>query len=659
MFEETPELAVGPFCPPVQIDGAWHRSSLSDLRCLGGHQVHSHIYPFFTTHDWLIHPSQMHGREINGLITDYPSLSLSRAPVLQPFLDKLNPVGGLDALIWWGLDKGVPRDLKTLNIPTVLVVSDWHYHYLSMMPLLNDFDMILCDEKLRKHLCQDPQFKDKVFYWSAYSYPEEHIPAQIIPHHARDIDVLFAGSDDPFRYSARNQFLYQLAAMPGLHTVLRSDISHQDYFALLVRTKIAFNYGLRGEMNLRAYEAAACGALLLMEADNHEVHRFLEPDKAYVPYTQNNLTQQVIYYLQHTALRQQIADAGRLAIQQFSYRHQWSTLQTLVREQGPHLRQRLQYRQTLKLSDQTLFFSALAQTALNLTTDIASLREAVYTDLLALKDTYAQVSNAALFIANALLVSLTDLSIYPALHTADFYRERLQPVLQELSTQLKHKPELEGLEVLICYNLAWSYALQQRWSEVGYWLQRFYQGFETGAESLPYLYYRLFLLPIRGTGFYFNYQQAAYRGDADFQVLLQAGSLFLTGRLCLEKRQYAQAALAFQGCLERTPEMYEVSTYLAESLLQQNQWQEGLYYLEQAARTGVFVPTLWLRYFKQKLRMATLEDLPLLQKQCAVCIQLFQSHKYHRFLAQFIDYQRQLKAQLQDISGPPDTNTHP
>ena len=659
MLDQPPELAVGPFCPPVQIDGAWHRSSLSDLRCLGGYQAHSHIHPFFTTHDWLVHPSQLHHRDIHTLLTDYPTLSLSEAFVLQPLLDRLHPAQGLDALVWWGLDKGVPSDLKRLQVPTVLVVSDWHYHYTSLLPLLSDFDLICCDEKLRKHLAQHAQLKDKVFYWPAYSYPEEHLPEQTMPHHARDIDVLFAGSDDPFRYSARNQLLYQIAAMPGLHTVLRSDISHQDYFSLLARTKIAFNYGLRGEMNLRAYEATACGALLFMEADNHEVHRFLEPEKAYVPYHHQTLSQQINHYLEHTALRQQIADAGRLAIQQWSYKHQWQRLQTLIREQGPQLRQRLQQRQRLKLSDQTLFLGALTQTALKLSTDVAGLREAVWTDLLALKARYSQVSDASVFIANALVVALTDLGVYPALQSAAFYGERLQPVLQELSTQLRHQSELGEIEVIACYNLAWSYALQQRWSETGYWLQRFYTS-TPGAHTRGAFdaHARLFLLPIRGTGFYFHYQQAAYRGDADFRGLLQAGPLFLTGRLCLQKRQYAQAVMAFEGCLERVPDMYEVLAYLAEALLQQNQRQAGLTYLERAARTGVFVPSLWLRYFQQRLLTATGPDLLQLQAQCDVLMTLFQSHKYQRFLAQITDCRRQLSAQVARASGPPDPNAH-
>jgi hypothetical protein len=42
----------------------------------------------------------------------------------------------------------------------------------------------------------------------------------------------------------------------------------------LQRVKIVLNRGVRGECNLRAFEAAAAGALLFQEAGNREAPEF-------------------------------------------------------------------------------------------------------------------------------------------------------------------------------------------------------------------------------------------------------------------------------------------------------------------------------------------------------------------------------------------------
>jgi hypothetical protein len=75
------------------------------------------------------------------------------------------------------------------------------------------------------------------------------------------------------------------------HVVIASELPVDEYTALLSRSRIAFNYCLRGEMNLRCFEALACGAALFVEEDNREAHAFLEDREHAVFYRRRILRQ--------------------------------------------------------------------------------------------------------------------------------------------------------------------------------------------------------------------------------------------------------------------------------------------------------------------------------------------------------------------------------
>src|SRR5204862_260376 len=119
---------------------------------------------------------------------------------------------------------------------------------------------------------------------------EQPFADQPWPDVPRDIDILFVGNLHPAVQRHRLSWLGRLARLGQRWRVaVRTGVIGDAYRTLLARSRIVFNHRLRGECNRRVFEAAAAGALLFQEADNHQVADYLQPEHDYVPYTADNL----------------------------------------------------------------------------------------------------------------------------------------------------------------------------------------------------------------------------------------------------------------------------------------------------------------------------------------------------------------------------------
>lgn len=106
---------------------------------------------------------------------------------------------------------------------------------------------------------------------------------------------------------------------------------------LLRQSKIVCNFTQRNEMNLRAYEAAAAGALLFIEDSNLEVSEILPPNQASVFFNTINFEQQIAFYLANISHAQRIASQGYQNILCHQYEQQFEKL-ILNIIQNPSLR---------------------------------------------------------------------------------------------------------------------------------------------------------------------------------------------------------------------------------------------------------------------------------------------------------------------------------
>ncbi len=623
MFEPKAHVLVGPLSPTVQVGKASYTSPLNPLACLGDYQDHSRVHPFFAAPEALAGVVPAVANAV--LESQSPCFRPGKEGLLQPLIDHYAAQHPVDYVLWWGLHYGLPLDLQALKLPCVLMVSDWHDHYLALRPLLHAFDLIFCDEKLRRKLVQDPVLKSRVHYGAAYSFDPTKIPP---PAPVRDIDVLFVGGHNPRKYIARNQYLFHLAGLPHLRTVFASDVSHEYYLQLLSRSKIAFNHALRQEMNLRSYEAAACGALLFVEDTNLEVSQVLTPELSYVPYQANNVAERLRYYLDHETQRASMAASAQQTIQAFSYTHQFSAL----------LQQIEKYLPTRPKPDCHHDLSVALMALLNTTTVPAWRRFALryFHETLADKPVTLALYNAA-------LVTTTDVTLFlvdppPVTSSLKTLQQRLYQAYCAQRSFL-----VNGW--LYVYNLAWSHylsgdheALAERLTEVWQNLKTAdFQAFLADEQSA-------FVLPLRYTGLHLFYQEAAYGGPALLQQQVHGGTHFLQGCWFKSQADYARAQQAFQACTQQTPHFAEAYFELATLFLMQHQSSQAEQCLRTGLLQGVFFPKMWGFYFEVLAqREVSAAELHATEQLVVTLGKLFNHPKYQHFMLEIQQRVQQLR----------------
>jgi hypothetical protein len=105
------------------------------------------------------------------------------------------------------------------------------------------------------------------------------------------------------------------------------------YFSDMARaysaSRLVFNRSIRNDVNMRVFEALACGSLLVTNdlSDNGQAEMFRDGEHL-VTYTEaEELLEKMAYYLEHQAERERIAAAGRAAVLRgHTYRHRMQTV---------------------------------------------------------------------------------------------------------------------------------------------------------------------------------------------------------------------------------------------------------------------------------------------------------------------------------------------
>jgi hypothetical protein len=229
-----------------------------------------------------------------------------------------------DFLVWWdGVYQAIPPGIESCPIPTVLIPGDWNLRLSTLWPYLGQFDHVLADKALLQWM-EKGGYSHGVF-WPGFSF--EPLKHRLLPDLERIYDLTFVGNLNHYVQRQRGFLLERLARLSDRYRVqICGGVYGEDYVKLLNQSKIVFNYTICQTMNMRAYEAPACGALLMIEAENLEVRDFLEDGVSCVLYTPANLESQIDHYLRHPSELSQIASAGQLQIQKFSYEKQFEWL---------------------------------------------------------------------------------------------------------------------------------------------------------------------------------------------------------------------------------------------------------------------------------------------------------------------------------------------
>lgn len=573
-------ILIGPLGPSLELsDGRRTSSSLTHDLCLGEYRQHPQLRAFYLDPQILLQTGQQASPLPAGTLT------LGRPTPDQPedwsLAGLWRQLGDWEpeVLIWWGFHYALPADLEEAPCPTLLVVSDWHYHYTAVREYLQAFDLILCDQKLLQGL--QAQGNTRAFYWPAYGFDPGMMQVEATAE--REIDICFLGNTNPATYPVRNRLLRQLAGLGKDYRILiRHQVPHPDYARLLSHSKIVFNHALRQEMNLRSYEATACGALLLCERDNLEVPRILPgegPQQACVLYDEHTLVERVRYYLEHADEREAIARRGQQTIQDHSYERQFERLL----DQLPTWLARARPTARVNMPEPWHSLRAARQ---GITTDVPRLRVRALEQLTRLSTRQAWPDDTQLTWRNALLVCQIDLA-------SQGLGLMSEPDLQDLLTGLSRS---EPISAESLNNLAWAHFLRQDWPALAHTLA----ALEQLLQSQPTVHPEGFYLPLRLTPLHRLRQALMQRLEivpaqlqAELLRLLHWSCAYLQGQL-LQTRQAWQAARdSFAAACRIAPELAESWFELGRCQLSLQQHSAAIQAFEAGLNQGVYYPGVW------------------------------------------------------------------
>jgi hypothetical protein len=210
----------------------------------------------------------------------------------------------------------IPAGIEDSPFPTVTLVGDWFAGLDYLPDNLRRFDYIFTD-RTTVAILKRMGF-DNVEFQPFYGF--DPVQYKRLPDLERIYDLTFTGNFNPNVQAARLPWLSRLGRLdPKYKIKLFDNLWGEPYTRVLNQSKIVFNRTVSGAMNMRAFEAPACGALLFMEEENLEIRDFLTPEKECVLYNDKNFEDQVDYYLLQENKRRNIADAGHDKIKNFSY----------------------------------------------------------------------------------------------------------------------------------------------------------------------------------------------------------------------------------------------------------------------------------------------------------------------------------------------------
>ena len=225
-------------------------------------------------------------------------------------------------LYWMPQSRPLPSGIERCPFPVVACIGDWNHSFHGLRDISRAFDFILTDRKgvdvFRRAGCE------RVEHALLYGFdPATH---HRIPGIAKTCDVGIVGTVGSAVHPARARLLGRLASS-GRHKVsIQTDLYGEDYARAVNQARLTFDYSIRGEMNMRAYEAAACGSLLLLEDDNLEVRDVFEDRVHCVLYNEGNLDDLVDYYVSHDAERERMMEAAYERVQGYTYERQFARL---------------------------------------------------------------------------------------------------------------------------------------------------------------------------------------------------------------------------------------------------------------------------------------------------------------------------------------------
>lgn len=261
------------------------------------------------------------------VVIDPPVTTDTVDPTTHGVADACARVGwdGCDLYLHVGPEyRGLPLDAFTTPRFMVPVVCDWNMGGVAARLLQPYAPVAVCDhagaERLRG-MGYAQVHEALLWGWDPLRWPVAPVRAE------RDIDVLFVGNRNRGIHAARERMLAHLARVAGGHRlVVACAVFGAENHALHRRAKLVFNHSVRGEANMRSYEAPIAGACVLNERGNPTLPRVFTPGTDYAEYDADDLGAVIDALLADDERRMAIAECGQRAARPHTCTAHWTDL---------------------------------------------------------------------------------------------------------------------------------------------------------------------------------------------------------------------------------------------------------------------------------------------------------------------------------------------
>lgn len=203
------------------------------------------------------------------------------------------------------LNRALPKGLENSPCPLGLFCLDSTLNRFWQRPLAEICDLTLWDQ-------QPEAVRSAGEGNNAQWFP---LAADILIYHPldlnREFDITFIGGRNPLTRSKRENILKALKSKFNLQIFdgdpLLSAVAAAEVYN---RSRLVLNENLFPGVNLRLFEAMACGAAVLTEGDVPGLDVLFKDGRSIIAYNPDNLMDKVSHYLTHEDERAEIANAG-------------------------------------------------------------------------------------------------------------------------------------------------------------------------------------------------------------------------------------------------------------------------------------------------------------------------------------------------------------
>ena len=241
-----------------------------------------------------------------------------------------------DVVVLWGPEyTSMPLLIEECPYPLVSIIGDWNLSFSNIKDIINCFDYsFVCDKKGVK-LFQKYGYQP-IEYISMWGFDPN--TQYKIENTDKIYDVLFIGNLHSDIHKYRSSWLKRLAKLSNKYNIkILAGIHGYNYTLALNQSKITFNRSIKGELNMRVYEAAACNSLLFHEEEDIEIRNIFKDREHCVLYNETDFEELIEYYLTHDDEREKICNNSYAEVQQYSYKNQMNKIIKKTEEILPYL----------------------------------------------------------------------------------------------------------------------------------------------------------------------------------------------------------------------------------------------------------------------------------------------------------------------------------